>query len=94
MVTNVNVYVWTISNNSKEKVVSANLEVCDNLPAKTKLLLSLEKFMQLKTNPKVQSNLKELSFFIKSPSIPYMQQMCMVKYTELNMQNLPFTTTI
>ena len=38
------------------------LEVSDNLQDKTKCLLSLEKFMQIKTNPKVQSNPKGFSF--------------------------------
>ena len=46
-----------------------NREVSDNLQDKTKRLLSLEKFMQIKTNPKVWSNPKRLSYFMKSSNV-------------------------
>jgi len=44
----------------------------DNLQDKTRRLLSLQKLMQIsliRTNPKIRSNPKKLSFFMKSPSV-------------------------
>jgi len=42
-------------------------EFSDNQQDKTKRLLSLETFMQIKTNPKVRSNPKGLSFLKSHP---------------------------
>jgi len=47
-------------------------EFLDNSQDKTKRLLSLEKFMQIRTNPKVRHNPLKLSIFMKSPSVPYL----------------------